>query len=133
MKRIGRTLGALCIVVLACAATASWAALTASVDRDRAALGDTLRLTITATDGEDIGDLDLGPLQADFEILGRSSSSKTSYINGQFSSSKELLLDITPRREGTLTIPALRLGPQVTNALPVAGWIRLRGLTSVCD
>jgi hypothetical protein len=119
MKRIGRTLGALCIVVLACAATASWAALTASLDRNRAALGDTLRLTITATDDEDIGDLDLGPLQADFEILGRSSSSKTSYINGQFSSSKELLLDITPRREGALTIPALQLGRQSTNALPV--------------
>lgn len=119
MKRIGRVLGTLCLLAMACAATGSWAALNASIDRDRVALGDTLRLTITATEGEDLGDLDLQALGADFEILGRSSSSKTSYVNGQFSSSEELALEITPRRQGTLAIPALRLGRQVTNALPV--------------
>ena len=117
MKPIGRALGALCIVVLTLAASASWAAISASLDRSRAALGDTLRLTISATDGEDVADIDLAPLAADFEILGRSSSSKTSYINGQFSSSRELLLDITPRREGNLAIPPLRLDGQSTNAL----------------
>ena len=119
MKRIGRVLGTLGILILACSATASWAALTASVDRDRVALGDTLQLTIAATNGEDLGDIDLRPLEADFEILRRSNSSKTSYINGQFSSSTELVLDITPLREGALSIPALRLGGLSTDALAV--------------
>ena len=133
MKRIGRALGALCIVLLACASTAGWAAVSASLDRDSAALGDTLRLTIAATDGEDLDDLDLRPLQADFEILGRSSSSKTSYINGTFSSSKELLLDITPRREGTLVIPALRLGRQSTSPLQLVVGPQPKGNTSGQD
>ena len=117
VKFIGRALTVLCAVALACAATGSWAAVSASLDRDRAALGDTLRLSIAATDGEDLDELDLLPLETDFEILGRSSSSNTSFINGAFSSSRQLLLDITPRREGTLTIPALRLGSQSTSAL----------------
>ncbi len=119
MTFTGRVLGALCALVLACAASGSWAAVSASLDRDRAALDDTLRLSIAATDGEDLDELELRPLQTDFEILGRSSSSKSSFINGNFSSSRELVLDITPRREGMLTIPALRLGSQVTSPLQV--------------
>jgi len=119
MTFTGRALGLLCVLVLGCATSGSWAAVSASLDRDRAALGDTLRLSIAATDGEDLDELELLPLQTDFEILGRSSSSKSSFINGNFSSSKELLLDITPRREGMLTIPALRLGSQATSPLQV--------------
>jgi hypothetical protein len=119
MTFTGRALGLLCVLALACAASGSWAAVSASLDRDRAALGDTLRLSIAATDGEDLDELELLPLETDFEILGRSSSSKSSFINGNFSSSRELVLDITPRREGMLTIPALRLGSQSTSPLQV--------------
>ena len=119
MKPIGRLAGILCLCVLVFAAAGSWGAVTASVDRNRVALGDTLRLTITATDDEDLGDIDLQPLAEDFEILQRSNSSKTSYINGNFSSTRELLLDITPRRQGELEIPPLRVGAQRTSGLPV--------------
>ena len=119
MKHTGRLAGIVCLFVLALAASSSWAAVTASIDRSRAALGDTLRLTITATDAVDLGDMDLQPLTEDFEILQRSNSSKTSYINGTFSSTRELLLDITPRRTGELEIPPLQVGRQVTNGLAV--------------
>ena len=111
MKPIGRALGALCVVLLTVAASGSLAAVNASLDRQRAALGDTLRLTITATDDEDLEQLDLRPLTADFEILQRSSSSKTSYVNGQFSSTREILLDIAPRREGKSGGPAIACRP----------------------
>jgi hypothetical protein len=107
----------LCLFVLVLAAASSWGAVSASVDRDRLALGDTLRLTITATEDEELGDIDLQPLGADFEILRRSNSSKTSYINGKFSSTTELLLDMTPRRQGVLEIPPLRVGAESTNGL----------------
>lgn len=119
MKPIGRLAGILCLCVLVFAAAGSWGAVTASIDRNRVALGDTLRLTITATDDENLGDIDLQPLAEDFEILQRSNSSKTSYINGNFSSTRELLLDITPRRQGELEIPPLRVGAQRTSGLPV--------------
>jgi len=119
MKPIGRALGALGVLLLAVAVSSSLAAVTASLDRQRAAVGDTLRLTITATNDEELERLDLRPLNADFEILQRSSSSKTSYVNGQFSSTREVLLDITPRREGNLAVPPLHVGQDVTSALPV--------------
>ena len=119
MRPIGRLACVLCLFILALAAAGSWGAVSASVDRNRLALGDTLRLTITATDDEELGDIDLQPLTDNFEILQRSNSSKTSYINGKFSSSKELLLDITPRRQGALEIPPLRVGGELTSGLPV--------------
>lgn len=119
MKPIGKALGALCVLFLAVAASVSLADVSASLDRQRAAQGDTLRLTITATDNEDLEQLDLRPLTTDFEILQRSNSSKTSYVNGQFSSTREIVLDITPKREGNLLIPPLQVGQDTTSALPV--------------
>ena len=68
MKPIGRALIALCALALALAGTAARAEVSASLDRDRVAMGDTLRLTITATQNEDTSSTDLRPLLADFEI-----------------------------------------------------------------
>ena len=120
MNRFGKVVTALLTAALVLIGTSARAEITASVDRHQVALGDTLRLTISATDGEDIGDLDLAPLNRDFEVLGRSMSTNTSIINGRYSSSVDLSLDITPRRQGTLTIPALRLGSRATNSLQIA-------------
>lgn len=120
MTPIGKALLALGMTALMLVAAGSRAELVASTDRQQVALGDTLRLVITATDKEDVGELDLRPLTQDFEILQRSSRSATSIINGSYSSTKELLLDITPRREGLLTIPAMRLGQQASNSLQVS-------------
>jgi hypothetical protein len=120
MNRFGKVVAALLTAALVLLGTSARAEITASVDRHQAALGDTLRLTISATDGEDIGDIDLSPLEQDFELLGRSMSTNTSIINGRYSSSVDLSLDITPRRQGTLTIPALQLGSRATNSLQIA-------------
>jgi len=120
MNRSGKVLTALLATTLVLIGTSARAEITASVDRHQVALGDTLRLTISATDGEDIGAIDLRPLEQDFEVLGRSMSTNTSIINGRYSSSVDLSIDITPRRQGTLTIPALRLGAGATNSLQIA-------------
>ncbi len=120
MKPIGKALLALCALALILGSAASHAAVNASLDRDRVAMGDTLRLTITVTENEEISSTDLRPLLADFEILQRSTSSKTSISNGRRSHVKQLLLDITPRREGTLKIPPMRVGQSATNMLLVA-------------
>jgi len=130
MKPTGRALAALCVCALIFAAAGSRAAVTANLDRDRAAMGDTLRLTIVATHDEDLGKLDLQPLNRDFEILQRSSSNKTSYVNGQFASTRELLLDITPRREGALTIPPLQVAGQQTPAIAVTVGPPPKGVSS---
>ncbi|GAB3271058.1 BatD family protein [Parahaliea aestuarii] len=98
-------------------AQSALAALEARVDRNQVALGDTLRLEISATAGEDLGDLDLTPVQRDFDILQRSSTSSVNIVNGQRSESRQLVLEITPRRQGDLLIGPLVSG--ATRSLPL--------------
>lgn len=120
MKSTGSTWVSLWLILIALFSNQAHAELTARLDRDRVALGDALRLTISATAGERINAIDLRPLSADFEILNRSNSSKTSIVNGERSHTQELLLDIRPRREGTLRIPPMRAGSHITNLLLVS-------------
>ena len=96
------------------------AAVNAELDRSRIAMGDTVRLTITATDGEDVAETDLQPLQDNFEILQRSSSSNISFVNGRRSSTKQLVVDLSPLKEGALDIPALDVDGVKTQPLRVA-------------
>ncbi|WP_052094422.1 BatD family protein, partial [Pseudohaliea rubra] len=95
------------------------AALEATVDRYRVNLGDSLRLTLRSDGTVDPADADLAPLNRDFEILQRSSSSSTRIINGRSSREVALELEITPRREGTLSIPPLAAGGEQTAPLVI--------------
>jgi hypothetical protein len=111
------------LLVLTCvlfASTVARAELNASVDRDRVTMGDTVRLTITATANEAINNIDLRPLLQDFEILQRSSSSSTNIINGVRTNTRQVIVDISPKREGTVRIPALQVGRDQTNYLLLA-------------
>jgi len=94
--------------------------VTASLDRDQVAIGDTLQLTISADGNENINNIDLRPLLKDFEILRRSTSSSTRIVNGQTTRTREVTLDISARKEGTLRIPPLQVGNSRSNMLLVA-------------
>lgn len=119
MKTIGNKLLVLCACALLLVGRPTLAAVNATLDRNRVAMGDTIRLTITTTEGEEISSADLRPLQTNFEILQRSTSSNTSIINGRRTHTKQLLIDITPRREGRLDIPPMRIGQRASNSLAV--------------
>ena len=96
------------------------AEVNATVDRQRLALGDTLRLTISATeDDEDISGVDLSHLEADFEVLQRSTQSNTRIVNGERTHNRQLIVEIVPRRKGMLTIPAFRVGAGLTRPVQV--------------
>jgi len=120
MKSIGKVFATIVALALPLVPMSSQAAVMASVDRDRIAMGDTLRLTISATDGEDTRNTDLRPLLADFEVLQRSTSSSTSIVNGRRTQTRQILIDMTPRRQGTLKVPPLRVGQAESNMLLVA-------------
>jgi hypothetical protein len=120
MKVIGKSFGALLILLTIVGSFGARAELTASVDRDRVAMGDILRLTISATANEAINNVDLRPLLQDFDILQRSSSSSTSIINGNRTNTREVILEISPKREGTLRVPSLRVGRSETNYLLIS-------------
>ena len=116
MIRIGR----LALIFLLAAGTVAQAAVDATVDRTGIALGDTLRLVLSATeDDEDLGSVDLRELQQDFEVLQRSTRSNTSFVNGQRNHNRQLIMDITPRRTGRLLVPAFQIGAGRTTPIPV--------------
>lgn len=122
MKAIGNSwgaVGAVVVLIVAMGANVALGAVTASVDRNRVTLGDTLRLTISANDGEDIDEGQLEALQTDFDILQRATSSNTSIINGSISRSREMSVDLAPRRVGTLQIPSMQFEQSTTPSITV--------------
>lgn len=95
------------------------AELTASVDRREIALGETLRLTLMGDAGEQPAEIDLTPLNRDWEILSRSSATNARYINGQNQITRTLEMELAPLREGTLSIPSLTSGGKRTTPLSI--------------
>ncbi|HJU07572.1 MAG TPA: BatD family protein [Rhodanobacteraceae bacterium] len=106
----------LLLAVLAHAAPAGSSGLHAFLDRDHAALGDTVTLNVEGADALS-GTPDLSPLRRDFDVLGTSSSSKVEIVNGASRSSTQLGIALRPKHAGTLTIPSLRIGNRQTQPL----------------
>ena len=97
----------------------SWAALSATADRRTIAMGETLRLTLLGDAGEQPAEIDLTPLNRDWEILSRSSATNARFINGQNQVTRTLEMELAPLREGTLTIPSLTAGGRSTTPLAI--------------
>lgn len=99
----------LLLLALYAVATASPAAETARawLDRDSLQLGETVTLNVESSES---GEPDFSALEADFELLGRSSSSSVSIVNGRTTSSMLWAVGLRPRREGKFTIPPLSIG-----------------------
>jgi hypothetical protein len=94
---------------LLCATPALAGTLRAWLDRTQVGAGETVQLTLEAK-GQGIGQPDFAPLRRDFDILGQSTGSRMTIINGQSDSSTTWTLELSPRHGGTLTIPALHAG-----------------------
>ncbi len=78
----------------------------------KAALGETIRLTLSIVNGHDNQVPDLTPLQQDFDILGTERSASYSLVNGQGTSTHQWVILIVARHKGQLTIPALQFGQE---------------------
>ena len=90
------------------------ARIIAEVDRTNIAMGETLRLTLTADAGERPDQISLDQLEIDFEILQRSSSTSARLIGGEQNITRTLEIELSPLREGVLTIPAFNTGGRRT-------------------
>ena len=97
----------------------AWAELSATADRRTIAMGETLRLTLLGDAGEQPAEIDLTPLNRDWEILSRSSATNARFINGQNQVTRTLEMELAPLREGTLTIPSLTAGGRSTTPLAI--------------
>ncbi len=108
MKHIFRILAGIFVLSVSVSAMAT---VTATLDRNNIALGDTARLSLQ-NDGNADGQPDIEPLKRDFNVLGSSHGSSMQIVNGHSSSQTILTLFIAPKHEGKIQIPALHWGAQ---------------------
>lgn len=88
----------------------------ASLDRSTAQLGDTVTLNLRSQ-AAPLATPDLSPLAGDFEVLGQSSGSTSSFVNGQRSVEYSYGVALRPLHQGTLRIPPLTVGSDTTQPL----------------
>ena len=93
--------------------------INAFVDHDTVTEGETLRLTIEVSERNPNGDPDLSPLSSDFQILGSLKASQVNIINGAVEAKTRWTVMLVPQKTGSLTIPALAVGNQHTQAITI--------------
>ena len=116
--------GALILIAgLILATTTQAATLTASVDRNKISVNETLGLQLRYDEKVAGDQLDLGTLKQDFDVLGLrpQNSSSMSWINGKSTREDLTIWTITlaPRREGTLVIPSFNIDGNVSDAIRI--------------
>ena len=94
-----------------------WSAkLEATVDRTRVVEGDSLVLSLVATENNQ-GNPDVSVLQQDFEVLNQSHSTRMTITNGSAETSSEWQITLIPKRTGRLTIPSISVGNAVSDPI----------------
>jgi len=96
--------------------TEAHANLSASLDRNRIAEGETVQLILEA-DGRVSGRPDTRPLEKDFDILGVASGSRVNIVNGHMDASTNWEITLTPRHKGRLIIPPLEVDGERSQSL----------------
>ncbi|WBA83328.1 BatD family protein [Endozoicomonas sp. GU-1] len=94
------------------------AAFTASVNRTSLASHETLELTLR-TDESSSDAPDLKPLEWSFDILGTRQQNKTSIINGKREFTRDWVVTLAPKQQGTLVIPPIQLGDRQSEAVTI--------------
>ena len=119
----GRKMRGLILLVCALGSTTLNAKVTATVDRNTISELDLLTLTVRVSGGQSDGTPDFSPLSRDFEIVDTQNqqSSSISFTNGKQTSSSRIdyVLMLRAKRLGRLTIPPIRVGREVTAAIPI--------------
>lgn len=92
------------------------AAVTASLDRDSVASGETVQLTLQRQ-GRSSAKPDLSPLKRDFDVLGTNSGSSIQMVNGDVSALAHVAVTLAPKRAGRLRIPPIEWNGERSPAL----------------
>ena len=84
--------------------------LTSSLERNPIHAGESVRLVLELQRGAGGLKPDLSPLDGDFQILHTSANTQIEFVQGLQSSITRWTIELTPKREGMLTIPAISVG-----------------------
>jgi hypothetical protein len=120
----------ICLALLAamlCSTT--WGAVNARLSEDFIDELESVRLVIRATGTRQTETLDLSGLEHDFHVMGTNTSSQYQYINGREQSWVDYQITLQPKRTGTLAIPRIAVGNEMSNPLqlivqPIANELR---------
>lgn len=91
----------------------------ASVDRSQVSSEESFTLSLIADSILFSGEPDIGDLENEFHIINRQQSSRTNIVNGKVNSSRQWDYTLVPKREGTLTIPAIPMGKYSTRPITI--------------
>ena len=116
MKKYCILLCCLCMSWLCSVACAANPAISASVDRDHIASGETVQLLVQR-EGTGNGQLDISPLKADFDILSSNSGTRVQITNGDMISQTQVVLVLAPKHDGKIQIPSLTWNGEQTETL----------------
>lgn len=117
----GGTVGGLRFAA-ACSALVLWALLCVparaadiigSSDRDPVSLNESFTLSFSASEEPD-GEPDFSPLSADFQIVNQGKSTQVQMVNGQMSRRTDWKVTALARRSGTLTVPPIAFGDDMS-------------------
>jgi hypothetical protein len=113
-RYVWRPLAVLLLLMLG--SQAARGALEASLDRERVADGESVRLVIQAR-GQVSGAPSTEPLEKDFEVLGVSTGSQMNIVNGRVDATTTWTITLRPRRLGRLRVPPIAVAGERTPAL----------------
>ena len=95
-------------------------AVSAEIDRTKIYLDETAKLVIIAEGQSLMGHSpQLAVLEQDFEIAGQSTQTNMHVENGRTEVNQQWVIEIRPRRVGTLRIPPIGVGGLLTNSLEI--------------
>ena len=89
-----------------------------SVDRNPVSIDESFQIIFTATESPD-DDPDFSPLEQDFSILNQSTSTSSSWVNGQSSKTVKWIVNVMAKQRGSLVIPAIKFGKDVSGVSTV--------------
>ncbi len=92
---------------------ANAAQISVSFDRNPVSVDESFQIIFTANDTPD-NDPDFSPLDTDFEVLGQSQRSNSSWVNGHSSKSLEWTLNVMAKHPGNLVVPAVSFGDDMS-------------------
>ena len=104
----------LLILVISIWSTASSAELSTRLSRSSIDELESVQLTIRANGTRSVEELDLSELEKNFQVLNTNTSSQYQYINGNEQSWVDYQITLKPRIAGTLTIPSLTIGNEIS-------------------
>ncbi len=90
-----------------------------ATDRNVVNLNESFKITFTANQSPD-DDPDFSSLEQDFSVLNQSSGSSSSWINGKSAKTLQWSLSVMAKHAGTLIIPAVKFGHDVTSPLQIS-------------